>query len=98
MKKRNLDQIGLTVLGVLVGCVIVLGLGFGGYYIYNSRNSSPITASVKNDSSAQSIAVPAVPVVSNASDLSNVIGTLNKVNPSAQSINDTSLLTSQSSF
>lgn len=96
MRRRSLNQAGLTVLGLLIGFLIVAGLVGGGYFIYNSGHKKALPTSSNQNN--QAVTTPPVPAVGSSSNLSNVISSLNQVNPAADSISDTSQLSSQSSF
>lgn len=95
--KTRLNQQGFSVVEFVVILVIIAGLGFVGYTVYNPSGSknTTTTSTQPANSEATAIDVPSALTISSTSDLDKAGATLDQTDVSDSNSSDSSQLDSQ---
>lgn len=92
------NQIGFSIIEIIIGLVVVSLIGFVGYTFY-TRQQAANNKTTSTNSVATQVSVPTAPTISSTSDLDKAGTTLDQVNVDGSNSSDSSQFDSQlSSF
>lgn len=94
MKARS-NQIGFSVVELLLIVVVVAGLGFVGYFVYNRQQSETLDSASSTKQQAAEVDSLEAPAVNSVSDLDEANQTLDQSDPETSSSSDSNQLDSQ---
>jgi cytoskeletal protein RodZ len=95
------QQSGFAIAELVLIVVILVAIGFVGWWVYQKRNdtTTPSTTTTANDAqSPVAKNVSTAPTVNSTSDLDKELNTLNQNDPSATNNADSSQLDTQANF
>lgn len=95
------QQSGFAIIELVLIVVILVAIGFAGWWVYQKRNDTTApspTTTASNTQSPVAKNVSTAPTVNSTSDLDKELNTLDQNDPSTTNSADSSQLDSQSNF